>query len=214
MKNIFPFLFYFFICFCFYLIFFYAPLEANQGVVQKIFYFHVGSAFGMYLGFGLSSLFAIGYLVKRNISWDIHSHTGAKVGLVFASMVLLSGPLWAKPIWGTWWTWDPRLTTTLLIWLIFASTLLVRDFFYDQRKGKILAALITLFGLVDMPLIFLSVKLWRGIHPSVLGQKNSMPPEMRITLIFSILGIFALFALLYYFTYRIYFLEQNLKEKR
>ncbi|OGQ08061.1 MAG: hypothetical protein A3G32_07895 [Deltaproteobacteria bacterium RIFCSPLOWO2_12_FULL_40_28] len=214
MKNIFLLLFYFFICFCFYLIFFYAPIEATQGVVQKIFYFHVASAFAMYLGFGLSALFAIGYLLKRNISWDIHSHTGAGVGLVFASMVLLSGPLWAKPIWGTWWTWDPRLTTTLLIWLIFASSLLVRDFFYDQGKGKVLAALITLFGLIDMPLIFLSVKLWRGIHPSVLGQKNSMPIEMRITLIVSIFGIFFLFALLYYFTYRIYSLEQHLRGKR
>ncbi len=193
------------------LVFFYAPEEKNQGIVQKIFYFHVASAFAMYAGFGLAGLFALLYLWRRQISDDCMSHAGATVGLVFCTMVLVSGPIWAKPVWGTWWTWDPRLTTTLLIWLIFFSCFLLRRFFGQNPKGKIAAAILTLFGLVDIPLIFLSVKLWRGIHPSVLGQEESMPVEMRITLIVSLISILVFFFVLYFLCYRFYQLKEEVE---
>lgn len=193
------------------LIFFYAPEEKTQGIVQKIFYFHVASAFAMYAGFGLAGFFALLYLGKRKISHDCLAHAGSTVGLVFCTMVLASGPLWAKPVWGTWWTWDPRLTTTLLIWLIFFSCFLLRRFFGNDPKGKIAAAILTLFGVVDIPLIFLSVKLWRGIHPSVLGRQESMPVEMRITLIVSLISILVFFFVLYFLCYQFYQLKEKVE---
>lgn len=196
-----------------YLIFIYAPEEATQGIVQKIFYFHVSCAFAMYAGFGLAGLFALLYLFSRDVLWDCLSHAGQSVGLLFCSMVLVSGPLWAKPIWGTWWTWDPRLTTTLMVWLIFASILLLRRFFGNDPKGLMASAILTLFGMLDLPLIFLAVKLWRGIHPTVLGTKNNMPAEMKITLMVSNLTILFLFGLLYWMTSRLLITEEKIENE-
>lgn len=193
----------------FYLIFVHAPEELNQGMVQKLFYFHVACATAMYCGFGLAGLFALLYLIKRKSRFDHLSHAGASVGLLFCTMVLGSGPVWAKPIWGTWWTWDPRLTTTLLIWLIFFACLLLRRFFEGDPRGPVYAAVLTLFGLLDLPLISLSVKLWRGVHPSVLGQKESMPAEMRMTLIVTILAVFVLFLSFYWVRARLLGLEHR-----
>lgn len=166
-----------------YLIFGYAPVESTQGAVQKIFYYHVSSAFAMYLGFVASGFCAFMYLIKGREAWDQRSQSYASVGLLFCTMVLLSGPIWARPIWGVWWTWDPRLTTTLMLWLIFATIQLVRHYFGNEARGRKMASLLTLMGLLDIPLIIFAVKLWRGVHPSVLGQENSMPAEMRVTLI-------------------------------
>lgn len=179
-----------------YAVFVLAPEENIQGIVQKIFYYHVSSAFSMYLGFGVSGLGALLYLIYRDDFWDDVSHAGASVGLLFCSMVLVSGPLWARPIWGTWWTWDPRLTTTLMIWLIFVAVLLLRHSFDRGPRGQIFASVLTLIGLIDLPLIFFSVKIWRGIHPQVLGQENSMPGEMRLALVLSMLSLLLLAILL------------------
>lgn len=179
------------------MIFFYAPIERHQGLVQKIFYWHVSAAFAMYAGFLLAGFFALLYVWKRERKWDVLSHAGATVGLVFCTMVLVSGPIWAKPIWGTWWTWDPRLTTTMLIWLIFVGTLLLRRYFIGDHRGQLYAAVLTLFGVLDIPLIFFAVKFWRGIHPSVLGQENNMPLEMKLTLMISNLTVLCFFGLLF-----------------
>ena len=101
-----------------YLIFVVAPVEKQMGIVQKIFYFHVPSAYAMYLGFGASALGSAGYLIKRDAKWDALAVAGAEVGTLFCLIVLLTGPLWARKAWGVWWTWDPRLTTTLLAGMI------------------------------------------------------------------------------------------------
>lgn len=178
------------------LIFGYAPVEAVQGPVQKIFYFHVSSAFCMYAGFLIAGLFSFLYLIKREERFDRLSHAGASVGLLFCTMVLMSGPIWARPIWGVWWTWDPRLTTTLMIWLIFVAVLMLRRYFGADPRGRLLASILTLFGMLDIPLIFFAVKLWRGVHPSVLGEEKSMPVEMRVALIFSNVTCLLLMALL------------------
>lgn len=151
----------------------------------------------MYAGFLLSGLFSFLYLIKRKADFDVYSEAGARVGLLFCTMVLLSGPIWAKPIWGAWWSWDPRLTTTLLIWLIFLSTLLLRKFYELDPKGKVFASVLTLFGLLDIPLIFFAVKLWRGIHPSVLGEESNMPSSMKLTLIVTNLTVMFFFGLLF-----------------
>ncbi|HSA60475.1 MAG TPA: cytochrome c biogenesis protein CcsA [bacterium] len=193
----------------YYLIFVYSPEEVNQGLVQKLFYFHVSCAFAMYCGFSLAGLFALLYLIKRKSRFDRLSHAGASVGLLFCTMVLASGPVWAKPIWGTWWTWDPRLTTTLLIWLIFFACLLLRRFFEGDPRGPVYAAVVTLFGLLDLPLISLSVRLWRGVHPSVLGKKENMPVEMKITLLVTNLAVLLLFISVYWVRARLLGLEHK-----
>lgn len=176
----------------FYLIFLYAPIEKYQGLAQKIFYFHVSSAFSMYVCFLFSGIGAALYLWKKTSFFNAMAHAGASVGVLFCAMVLTSGPIWAKPIWGAFWTWDPRLTTTLILFLIFFAVLLLREFYGTDLRGRIYAAVLTLFGLLDIPLIILSVKLWRGVHPAVLGEKDNMPFEMKITLFFTLITVFAL----------------------
>lgn len=191
------------------LIFFYAPEERTQGMVQKIFYFHVSSAFAMYIGFILSGIFSLIYLWKRAIKWDQLGRAGVSVGLLFCTMVLLSGPIWAKPIWGAWWVWDPRLTTTLILWLIFFSIVLIRRFFDKDPRGAVFGSVLTLFGLLDIPLVFFSVHLWRGVHPAVLGEENNMPLEMKLTLIITNIAVLCFFGWLYWARYRIYHLEDS-----
>lgn len=193
----------------FYLILVYVPEEKTQGLVQKIFYFHVSSAFATFAGFLLAGFFSILYLLKKNLRWDRYVRATTSAGLLFCTMVLVSGPIWAKPAWGTWWTWDPRLTTTLLLWLIFFSTILLRLFFGADPKGKTFAAVLTLFGVLDIPLIFFAVKLWRGIHPSVLGKEGSMPFEMKFALYFTMAAVFSLFALICLLKYRVLALEDK-----
>lgn len=197
----------------FWLIFCYAPEEATQGVVQKIFYYHVSSAFCMYFGFLIAGLGALLYLLKKEDRYEALSEAGAEVGLLFCTMVLVSGPLWARPIWGTWWTWDPRLTTTLLVWLLFLAITFLRRFVGDQPRGKVATAVLTLFALLDLPLIFLAVKLWRGVHPSVLGKSESMPPSMRLTLIVSNITVMILFFALVRISYLVALRQQRLAKE-
>lgn len=196
----------------FYLIFVNAPEEKAQGLVQKIFYFHVSSAFMMYVGFGLGAIFAILFLWKRKPKWDAYSHAGVTIGLLFCTMVLISGPIWAKPVWGAWWSWDPRLTTTLLIWLIFFAYILLRQFYGNDPRGRVYAAVLTLFGVLDIPLIFFSVKLWRGIHPTVIGEEGNMPGEMKLALIFTNVVVLIFFALLFRIQSRVYLLEDKVEQ--
>lgn len=193
----------------FYMIFIFAPEESTQGAVQRIFYFHVSCAFAMYCGFGLAGIYSVLFLLKRQPHFDHYSHAGASVGFLFCSMVLASGPIWAKPIWGTWWTWDPRLTTTLLIWLIFFACLLLRRFFEMDPRGPVYAAVLTLFGVLDIPLIALSVKLWRGVHPAVLGKKSNMPLEMKLTLLATNVTVLVLFFAIFWIRARLLKLEHK-----
>lgn len=191
------------------LIFIYAPEERTQGLVQKIFYFHVSSAFAMYAGFLMSGIFGAAYLWKRKQIYDILSHTGATIGLVFCTLVLISGPIWAKPTWGSWWTWDPRLTSTLLIWLVFFSSLLLRRFFGSDDRGRLFAAILAIFGVLDIPLIIFAVKLWRGIHPNVLGKQGGMPSEMKLTWLVTAVSVLILFSVISWVYARILLAEDR-----
>ncbi len=193
----------------FYLIFVHAPEERVQGVVQKIFYFHVSSAFAMYLAFLSAGGADLMYLWKRTPLWNALSHAGTSVGLLFCSIVLASGPIWAKPIWGTWWTWDPRLTTTLILWVVFFSAILLRRFYGPDRRGRVYAAILTLFGVLDIPLVVFAIKLWRGIHPSVLGNKDNMPMEMKLALLSTNLVVLLLAGILLMFRTRLLLLEDR-----
>lgn len=185
------------------LVFVYAPVEAHQGFVQKIFYVHVPSAMAMYIGFGVGTVASIVYLIRRELFWDALAVSAIEVGLLFCTIVLVTGPIWAKPIWGGWWTWDPRLTTTFFLWLIFAAYFLLRSAIVDPVKSRLYSAVLAVFGSLDIPVVIFAVKLWRGMHPAVLGNRDSMPTEMRVTLIASMSVIMILAITFIHARYRV-----------
>ena len=155
-----------------YAIFVVAPVEARMGIVQKIFYFHVPSAYAMYVGFTASAVGSMVYLAKRDPRWDAIAVAGAEVGSLFCLLVLIQGPLWARKAWGVWWTWDPRLTTTLLGGMVFVAYLILRSVGHIGEVEKRFAAGLAIFGLLDLPVIHYSVQRWRGTHPTVITSKG------------------------------------------
>ena len=180
-----------------YTIFVVAPVEQQMGIVQKIFYFHVPSAYAMYIGFFVSAVGSAVYLLKRSPRWDAVAVAGAEVGTLFCLIVLLTGPLWARKAWGVWWTWDPRLTTTLLSGMIFAAYLALRSMGDAGEVEKRFAAGLALLGLVNLPLIHYSVQRWRGVHPTVItGKGGGLESEMYWALGISFLAFTGLAVLL------------------
>lgn len=169
-----------------YQIFIAAPLERQMGIVQKIFYFHVPSAYCMYLGFTLCAIASAVYLAKRDDRWDALAVAAAEVGSLFCVIVLITGPLWGRKAWGTFWTWDPRLTTTLLAGMIYFAYVVLRSFGAAGEVEKRFAAGLAIFGLLDLPIIHYSVQKWRGTHPTVItGKGGGLHPDMYLPLILS-----------------------------
>ena len=178
-----------------YLALVYAGVETEMLLAQKIMYFHVPSAWAMFLGFFLVFVFSVLYLWKRDRRWDIWAYCSAEVGTLFCTMVLLSGPIWAKPIWGTWWVWDAQLTLVLVLWLIFVAYLMLRAYTDDPLRSAKFRAVLGIIGFLDAPLIHFSVKLWRTHHPKVMrGEKVGLPPDMLLALMFCGAVFLVLFA--------------------
>ena len=178
-----------------YLIFMVAPTDAVLGHVQRIFYFHVPVAVVSFLAFFVVFIGSIGYLITRKAGWDAVAHAAAEVGVVYVTLAVLSGAIWAKPVWGVWWTWEPRLTTTLILWLIYAAYLMLRAYVPNRRQGAVYAAAVGIIGFVDVPIVYYSVQWWRSIHPAAvvgpLAETGALEPIMRMVLFFS-LGVFLL----------------------
>ncbi len=174
-----------------------APQELQMGIVQKIFYFHVPSAWAMYVGFTLSVVGSAVYLAKRNEAWEAMAVGGAEVGALFCLVVLVTGPLWAYKSWGTGWTWDPRLTTTLLTGMIYVAYLLLRNLGATGEVERRFAAGLALLGGALMPIIHYSVQLWRGQHPTVITEKGGgLHPDMKSALYITGLAFLGLSSLL------------------
>lgn len=172
----------------------YADIEKEMELAQKIFYFHVPSAFAMYAGFFLVFLFSLLYLWRKEPLWDIWASCSAEVGLLFCSMVLLSGSLWAKPIWGAWWVWDPQLTLVLVLWLIFVAYLMLRSYTEDPSRSAKFRAVLGIIGFLDAPLIHFSVELWRGHHPKIIrAEEIALPSDMLHAWLFCSITFIALF---------------------
>lgn len=175
-------------------VFIYVPNEADQGVVQRIFYFHVPSAISAFLCIGLVALASAMYLWRGGNGWDRLAHASAEVGLLFCTIVLTTGPIWARPIWGTWWTWDARLTSTLILWLIYVAYLVVRAWAPSRDQGARYAAILGIVGAIDVPIIQKSVHWWRTIHPAVLvtreGTYGLVDGRMQLTLLLSFIAVF------------------------
>ncbi len=179
-----------------YLVFRYVPTEATMGVVQRIFYFHVPVAWTAFLVMGIVFVGSIGYLWKRDRKWDVLAHAAAEVGLVFTTLVLITGSIWAKPIWGAWWVWEPRLTTALVLWLIYVAYLLVRGYAAQESRAARFAAVVGIIGSLDVPVVALSITLWRTQHPAPLIFEGGLAPSMLLTLMVCLAAFTVLFVLL------------------
>ena len=169
-----------------YAVFIYAPVEKTMGVVQKIFYIHVPSAFLAFFSFFITFIASILYLFQRDDRWDIIALCSAEIGVIFCTIVLITGPIWAKPIWNVWWTWDPRLTTTLILWFIYAAYLLLRGVLREGQRSTF-SAVFGIIGFVNVPLTFFAIRLWRTIHPVVItprGLNISTPMAHTLILVF------------------------------
>ena len=175
---------------------FFTPTEAIQGPAQKIFYIHAPAAWVAFLAFGLVGLASVLYLWLREERLDRIAEASAEVGLVFTTVVLITGPLWGKPIWGTYWTWDARLTLTLFLWFIFVAYTVLRGAIEDREMRARYCAVLGILGALLIPFIHLSVYLFRTLHPKPILMKPdapSLPPEMLVTVLLA----FAAFTLLY-----------------
>jgi heme exporter protein C len=175
-----------------YCAFVFAPTEAVMGEVQRIFYFHVSAAWLCMLAFFVLFLFSIAYLVTGRAVWDRWASSSAEIGVIFSTLVLITGPLWAKPVWNTWWTWDPRLTTFLILWLIYVAYLLLRANMPEGDKKYKISAVFGILGFIDVPIVFMSIRWWRTIHPVVITSTSmNLDPNMKVAL-FVALGAFTL----------------------
>ena len=167
-----------------FVIFLKAPVEARMGIVQKIFYFHVPSWYGMYIGAGACFLGSLMYLVRATDLRDAFARAGAETAVVFGAIGLVTGPLWGAKAWGSFWTWDPRLTTALLSFLIYVAYLVLRAFAGDSTGEKRFSAALAVLGAANLPIIHYSVQKWGGQHPMVItGSGGGLQhPDMKLAL--------------------------------
>jgi heme exporter protein C len=191
-------------------VFNYAPIEKTQGIVQKIFYIHVGSAITMYLGYIVGCITAIAYLIKKKPSYFWMSKASIEVAYVFTCAVLLTGPIWAKPIWGAYWTWEPRLTTTFVLWLMYTAYLIFQRYLKEtHQQGQTLSCVVAIVASLNIPLIHFSVKLWRGVHPSVIRNEGGLPQSMVVTLLLGVIAMMVLWSYLFRIRYQLEKIQQQ-----
>lgn len=155
------------------LVFFYAPQERVMGEVQRIFYWHVPSAWMSFVAFGVTALTGVVYLLTRRRAWDMVSRASVEIGLVFTLMTIVSGSIWARPAWNTWWTWDPRLTTYTIMALIYVAYVMLRQGIEDPERAARFAAVYGLVGFVSVPITWFSIRWWRTIHPVIIGNSSA-----------------------------------------
>lgn len=174
----------------------YAPEDAKQGPAQRIFYIHVPSAWIGFLGFAVVFGASIAFLATGKRRYDDVAAASAGVGVVFTTGVLVTGPLWGRPVWGVYWTWDPRLTSFLMLWLIYVSYIVLRGYVPDPMRRAKFSAVLGIVGFLDVPIVYLSVRWWRSEHPlQLVFERDGLPAQMLATLM---VGLVA-FSLLYLF---------------
>ena len=172
-----------------------APTEKTMGDVQRIFYFHLGSAAAAFAGFTLVLAASVAFIFSRRTIFDSIALAAGEVGVLFCTFVLLTGPLWARPVWGQWWVWDPRLTTTLILWFLYVGYLLLRHMMPGYR-GAMAGAVYAILAYVDVPIVYFSIRWWRGIHPRVLRGGGGLDPAMVPPLLMSVAAFLLLAAVL------------------
>ncbi len=192
------------------MVFLYAPLEAVMNYVQKIFYFHISNAWVGMLGFIVAAVAGIIYLATNDLKWDIVGLSAVEISLVFFLIAIVSGSIWAKPTWGTYWTWDARLTTAAILEMIYLAYLLLRQGIEEQERRARFSAVYTLIGAISVPITFLSIRIWQTIHPAVIGIGSSseqggfgMTPPMLITMFFCLITFSVVFITLLWYRVRV-----------
>ncbi len=204
----------------FLLVMLYAPIELTMGRVQKVFYFHVAASWTGMLGFLVATVAAIAYLKNNDLRWDIASLAGVEIGMVFIALGIISGSIWARPVWNTWWTWDPRLTTTLIMELIYSAYLLLRGGVDDPNRRARLSAVYAIVGFTSVPLTFISIRVFRTIHPVLVGSSDpslgtfAMSPRMQAAFFSSLAAFTLLFISLYWHRYRLGTAQSLVVQKR
>ena len=199
------------------MVFFWVPTERTMGIAQRIMYVHVSSAWVAFLAFGIVALCGGVYLWLRDDRLDMAALAAAEGGMVFCTIMLLTGPLWARVSWGTWWTWEPRLTLTLLLWFIYLGYFLVRRAAENPEQGKRFAAVVGIIGVLDIPLIHVSVVWMRSLHPEPVILKAEGPtadPEILITMMVGLAAATALFGGLFLIRYTVECLQREVAQRQ
>jgi len=180
-----------------YTAFIYAPTEPKMGHIQRIFYFHMGTVWVATIAFIMVFIASIMYLWKETRKWDILAYCSAELGVVFLTITIITGSVWAKPVWNTWWTWDPQLTTTFILWILYIVYLVLRSSAGNDVKRAKFAAVFGIIAFIDLPLVYISVRVMRGISPVVFGPGGGgIAPEMMHALLINMASCTLLFIVL------------------
>jgi len=162
-----------------YMAFMGAPREKTMGDLQRIFYFHVAAGISGLTAFALNFAASLMYVIKKDRRWDSLALASAESGVMLLTIVLVTGPIWAKPVWFVWWTWSPRLTSSLILWMLYVAYLLVRNYVVDADRRAMLSAVFGIVAFVDAPIVWFSIRWWRDIHPSPMLETGGLAPAMR-----------------------------------
>ena len=171
-----------------YLIFMWVPTEQNLGISQRIFYVHVPVAWVGMVAIFVVAIGSVLHLITRNDRWDVIAYSAAEIGLIFGTLMLVTGALWAKPAWGVWWQWDPKLTTALILWFIYVGYLMVRAYAPSGSQGRRYASVVALIGAIDAPIIYMASVWWRTAHPDLnIGPlaESSLDTNMLMVWLYS-----------------------------
>ncbi|HEY5156948.1 MAG TPA: cytochrome c biogenesis protein CcsA [Anaerolineales bacterium] len=203
------------------MVFLYAPLEETMNYVQKVFYFHIATAWVGMLGFMAAAVAGVVYLVRHDRKWDLLEMAAIEISLVFFLITIILGSIWARPVWNTWWTWDPRLTTAAIVELVYLACLLLRQGIDDPERRARFSAVYTLVGSLSVPIAFLSIRLFRTIHPVVIGTNTAsnlgafnMTPPMLATMFFCLFTFSVVFATLLWHRVRLEQLNVAIEERQ
>ncbi len=200
------------------LVFFYAPTEKVMGLVQKVFYVHVATAWVGMLGFVVAAVLAVVYLRTKDLKWDAIGLAAVELSLVFFFVAVVLGSIWARPAWGTWWTWEPRLTTAAILGMIYLAYLLLRQGIEDPVRRARFGAIYTILGGLSVPLTFLSIRLFRTIHPVLIGsgggESMGMTDEMLHTMFFHIAAFTVIFITLFWHRIRLAQYAEKVEQRK
>jgi heme exporter protein C len=201
------------------MVFLYAPLEVTMNYVQKIFYFHIATGWVGMLGFLAAAVAGVIYLVKHDQKWDIIELAAVEISLVFFFITIIAGSIWARPTWGAYWTWEPRLTTAAILEMIYVAYLLLRQGIDDPDRRARFSAVYTLIGAISVPITFMSIRLFRTIHPVIIGTNTSattgtfdMTSKMLVTMFFALATFSIIFVTLFWHRIRLGQLAQQVEE--
>ncbi|MCE7792810.1 cytochrome c biogenesis protein [Salipaludibacillus sp. CUR1] len=185
-----------------YLVFVWSPVERIMGPVQKIFYFHVASAWNAFFAFFIVFVFSLLFLFTKKRKYDLIAGVSGEIGVVFTAIVLTTGPIWARSAWNTWWTWEPRLTTTLILFFMYIAYIMIRNLDMEWQKRARLASVFGIIGFVNVPIVYMSIRWWESnLHPVVMsegaeGAGGGLDPSMLFTLIFSVFTLTLIYFIL------------------